>query len=97
MKTKTKTLSIKPENSVCIAMNVAETYFKGQTSIEPHIYKLSIAIAIETIKEMEKQNLTIYQGHINNPEEVECTNCGEMNTHNLDDFGFCRECLENLV
>lgn len=30
-------------------------------------------------------------------EEVKCVNCGNVNTHDTDDFGFCKECLELIV
>lgn len=29
-------------------------------------------------------------------QQTECYKCNTINTHNLDDFGFCRECLTHL-
>ena len=61
---KTTTISIEPANSQKIALNVANTVFKNVSSIDPLIYKHVMFAAVETIKEMEKNNLTTYTGHI---------------------------------
>jgi len=31
------------------------------------------------------------------PEDIECEDCGHVNTHDTDKFGFCVECLNHIV
>jgi len=61
-----KTISIEPENDMKIAMNVANKLFDNNTSISPAEYSMCIRVAKLTILEMESNNLTSYEGAINN-------------------------------
>jgi hypothetical protein len=61
---KISSISIEPCNSQKIALNVANKVFKNVSSIDPLIYKHVMFAAVETIKEMEKNNLTTYKGPI---------------------------------
>jgi len=61
---KTKTISIEPRNSQKIALSVANKVFSNVSSIDPIIYNHVMFAAMETIKLMEKNNLTTYEGHI---------------------------------
>lgn len=62
---KTMTIDITPNNDMKIAMNVANKLFQGNTSIDINAYNLCIQVAKLTIVEMESNNLTSYDGEIN--------------------------------
>jgi len=62
----TTTISIEPNNDMKIAMNVANKLFDNQSSISPSDYNLCLQVAKLTIQEMESNNLTSYEGNINN-------------------------------
>ena len=47
-------------------MNVANKMFDNNTSISPAEYSMCIRVAKLTILEMESNNLTSYEGAINN-------------------------------
>ena len=47
-------------------MNVANKLFDNQSSISPSDYNLCLQVAKLTIQEMESNNLTSYEGNINN-------------------------------
>jgi len=62
---RTMTISIEPDNDMKIAMNVATKIFEGNTSIDMKHYNLCLMVAKATITEMEFNNLTSYDGQIN--------------------------------
>ena len=59
------TIDITPNNDMKIAMNVADKLFQGNTSIDLNEYNLCLRVAKLTILEMESNNLTSYEGNIN--------------------------------
>jgi len=61
----TMTIDITPNNDMKIAMNVADKLFQGNTSIDLNEYNLCLRVAKLTILEMESNNLTSYEGNIN--------------------------------
>ena len=64
-----KTISIKPDNEHCVSMNaiarVSEKLLKNNIRLNPNELRLCMNVAIETIREMEKQNITSYEGKLN--------------------------------
>jgi len=64
-----KTISIKPDNEYCVSMNaiarVQEKLLKDEIRMSPSQLNLCMNVAIETIREMEKQNITSYEGKLN--------------------------------
>ena len=59
------TIDITPNNDMKIALNVANKLFQGNTSIDMNDYNLCPQVAKLTIVEMESNNLTSYDGAIN--------------------------------
>ena len=67
MTTKTNKIKIF-SNSEIIGNNAFGRLQKrfSSTSIDMHTYKICMAMALEVIKEMESQNITTYDGSIDN-------------------------------
>lgn len=64
-KSTTMTINITPNNDMKIAMNVANKIFQGNKSIDINAYNLCLQVTKLTIEEMESNNLTSYDGAIN--------------------------------
>ena len=64
-----KTISIKPDNEYCVSMNaisrVQDRLFNDNIKMSPSELNLCMAVAIETIREMENNNITSYKGKLN--------------------------------
>jgi len=64
-----KTISIKPDNEYCVSMNaiarVQDKFFNDNIKMSPSELNLCMSVAIETIREMESNNITSYEGRLN--------------------------------
>lgn len=64
-----KTISIKPDNEYCVSMNaiarVQDKLLTNNIKMSPSELNLCMSVAIETIREMENNNITSYEGRLN--------------------------------